>query len=114
VKAIYDSHWHNPILFLVAGVAFLAFAVARGLPFLRAYALLFTIEIMTDALLTGGWSPLGQGASAASALAVIFVVLGDWRYFLLLERYARRRPGRLPLGLLSLLASLVGGSPSPC
>ncbi len=107
MKAVYESHWHNPILFLVAGVAFLV-VLARQLPFFRAFALLFTVEIMADALLTGGWSPLGPGhATAASAFAVVFVVLGDWRYFLLLERHAWRVPARLPLGLASLLTSLV-------
>ncbi|HEU4407015.1 MAG TPA: hypothetical protein VFS43_17230 [Polyangiaceae bacterium] len=106
MKAVYESPWHNPILFLAVGAAFLII-VARQLPFFRAYAVLFTIEIMADALLTGGWSPLAAGSKAASAFAVFFVVLGDWRYFLLLERQAVRPHARVPLGLLSLLASLV-------
>lgn len=107
MKAVYDSPWHNPVLFLVTGVLFLV-VIARGLPFFRAFSLLFAVEIMADALLTGGWSPLGPAPStAASAFAVVFVVLGDWRYFLLLERHAWRVPARLPLGLASLLASLI-------
>jgi hypothetical protein len=106
VKAVYESPWHNPILFLAVGATFLVI-VARRLPFFRAFAVLFTLEIMADALLTGGWSPLAPGSRAASAAAVLFVVLGDWRYFLLLERHAWRLPARLPLGLVSLLASLA-------
>ena len=107
MKAVYESPWHNPFLSWVAGAVFLV-VLARRLPFFHAFALLFTAEIMADALLTGGWSPLGPGAAtAASVSAVAFVVLGDWRYFLLLERYAWRVPARLPVGLASLLASLV-------
>ncbi|HEU4538960.1 MAG TPA: hypothetical protein VFS00_32795 [Polyangiaceae bacterium] len=105
MKAVYESPWHNPALFLLTGAVFLV-VLAWGLPFFRAFALLFTAEIMADAFLTGGWSPVGQGTTAASAFAVVFVVLGDWRYFLLLERYAWRLPARLPLGLVSLVASL--------
>ena len=97
MKAVYESPWHNPFLSWVAGAVFLI-VLARRLPFFHAFALLFTVEIMADALLTGGWSPLGPGAStAASVSAVAFVVLGDWRYFLLLERYAWRVPARLGL-----------------
>jgi hypothetical protein len=106
VKAVYESPWHNPIFFLAVGAAFLI-VVARRLPFFRAFAILFTLEIMGDALLTGGWSPIAPGSKAASAFAVFFVVLGDWRYFLLLERHVWRLPARLPLGLVSLLTSLV-------
>jgi hypothetical protein len=106
VKAVYESPWHNPALFLATGVVFLV-VLSWGLPFLRAFALLFTAEIMADAFLTGGWTPVVPGSTAASAFAVLFVVLGDWRYFLLLERYAWRVPARLPLGLASLVASLV-------
>jgi hypothetical protein len=107
VKAVYESPWHSPILFLVTGVVFLVI-LARQLPFFRAFAVLFTVEIMADALLTGGWSPLASGPSAvASAFAIVFVVLGDFRYFLLLERHAWRLSARLPLGLASLLTSLI-------
>jgi hypothetical protein len=107
VKAVYESPWHNPFLAWAVGAVFLV-VLARRLPFFFAFSLLFAVEIMADALLTGGWSPLGGGAStAASVFAVVFVVLGDWRYFLLLERYAWRVPARLPLGLASLAASLL-------
>lgn len=89
-QAIYDSPWHSPAAFWAAGVAFLALWVRRK-PFLVAFFALFTIEIVADALATGGWSPLALLKSPwASPIAIAFVILGDFRYFLLIERFARR------------------------
>jgi hypothetical protein len=88
-QAIYDSPWHNPVLFLAAG-AVLLLAVARRLPFLYAYLVLFGVQLMLDAYLTGGLSPLlPQHEALIGTVAVPFVILGDARFFLLLERYTR-------------------------
>jgi len=56
-------------------------------PFVRTFLLLFGVEIALDAWCTGAWSPLGEGALAQN-VAIVFVILGDWRYFVLVERYA--------------------------
>ena len=87
--AIYDSPWHSPAAFWAAGIAFLAWWMRRR-PFLVAFVALFTVEILADGLATGGWSPLSWFKSPwASPVSIAFVVLGDLRYFLLVERHAR-------------------------
>lgn len=89
MQAIYDSPWHNPALFYLAGGIFLV-VLARRLPFLIGFLVLFTVEILADATVTGGWSP-AAGTPALQPLAIAFVILGDYRYLVLVERY--RRPG---------------------
>jgi hypothetical protein len=95
-RAIYDSPWHNPAAFWAAGLAFLAWWMRRK-PFLTAFVALFTVEILADALSSGAWSPVTLLHSPAEQpLSIAFVILGDWRYFLVAERYARSpsaRPG---------------------
>ena len=51
----------------------------------------FALEIVADAWLTGPWSPVSTATSLAQALSVAFVVLGDLRYFVLIERDAAPR-----------------------
>ena len=57
MKAAYDSAWHHPFIAYVAGLALL-FAIARQLPFLYGYLLVFLVTILADATVTGGWSPV--------------------------------------------------------
>jgi hypothetical protein len=82
-RSIYESHWYHPVFFWVAGVAFFIW-FARRFPFLHAYIVVFTIEILADALLTSDWSPVKEQFKLPVAIG--FVVLGDLRYFLLVER----------------------------
>jgi hypothetical protein len=91
-KAIYDSPWHTPAFFWLAAVLFLL-VLARHLPWLAAFLVLFTFEIAADALATGGWSPLVLLKSDwMTGVGIAFVILGDARYFLLVERAARSVP----------------------
>jgi hypothetical protein len=91
-KAIYDSPWHTPAFFWLAAVLFL-FWLARSLPWLAAFLVLFTFEIAADALATGGWSPLALLKSEwMTGVGIAFVILGDSRYFLLVERAVRSVP----------------------
>jgi len=85
VKAIYDSPWHHPFVAYAVGIALL-FALARRLPFLYAYLVLFTVTILADATATGGWSPVPMGTLSYTVFSVLFIVLGDLRYFVLVER----------------------------
>lgn len=85
MKAIYDSPWHHPFVAYVVGVALL-FSLAHRLPFLYAYLVLFTVTILADATATGGWSPVPIGTLAYTVFSVLFIVLGDLRYFVLVER----------------------------
>ena len=53
---------------------------------------MFALEIAADAWLTGPWSPMAAtSTSLAQAVGVLFVILGDLRYFVLLERYREPR-----------------------
>src|SRR5688500_18665575 len=115
-KAIYDSPWHAPAFFWLAAVLFLL-VLARHLPWLSAFLVLFTFEIAADALASGGWSPLVLLKSEwMTAVGITFVILGDSRFFLLVERAVRsvpERPGDTPregeAGLQPPLP-LVGGA----
>lgn len=62
-------------------------------------ALLGQLLIAVDALFTGSWSPLPTGTAASTAVAILFVILGDLRYFVLLERYSPGVPPSGPGGL---------------
>ena len=82
----YNNAWHHPLICFV-GVAALLLTLARTLPFLTAYLVVFAAEISLDALCTGAWSPVPKDIHRTIAIA--FVVIGDWRYLLLFERYSR-------------------------
>ena len=89
-QAIYSSPWHTPAAFWAAGIAFLAWW-SRRQAFLVGFFALFTVEILADALASGAWSPLaGTTSPWATPISIAFVILGDFRYFLLVERFARR------------------------
>lgn len=93
-QAIYESPWHNPAAFWAAGIAFLALWMRRK-PFLVAYFALFGLETLADALASGGWAPSALLTSPLrTAFTVAFVILGDFRYFLLVERFAHRPHAR--------------------
>lgn len=87
-ERLYASGWHNPGLFWLVGAGFFVWLL-RGRPFLRSFLLLFTLEILADAWQSGTLaSPLVAAAGLATPVAIAFVILGDYRYFLLVERYA--------------------------
>ncbi|MCA9694189.1 MAG: hypothetical protein KC636_31680, partial [Myxococcales bacterium] len=94
-QAVYESAWHHPVV-CFAGVVALLSLVARRLPFLTAYLILFALEIAADALVTGAWTPTTPATK--QPLAIAFVILGDFRYLLLFERYTRLTPGQGGLG----------------
>lgn len=120
-QRIYDSAWHQPIAAWAVGLATLAL-LAGGLrrDRLRAIGVLLALEIMLDAYCTGALTPLRSGAPLTTGLALLFVIVGDWRFFFLVER---ARPPRgiqkrasavqaafsaLALALVVPLTTLVG------
>ena len=84
-QAIYDSVWHHP------GIAWEA-AILLGLwllrdrtqGFLRAYLVGFGLAIVLDAWMTSTLSPVS--AALLSSVSIVFVIVGDWRLFVLVER----------------------------
>ncbi|MCC6522956.1 MAG: hypothetical protein IT373_09865 [Polyangiaceae bacterium] len=87
-EAIYTSLWQQPAAFWACGAVF-ALLAWRKLSFLAGFTLVFLVEILGDAWLTSDLSP-AHGQPAAQWVAIAFVVLGDYRYFLLLGRFGRR------------------------
>lgn len=88
MKALYDSGWHHPFAAYVAAVIVLSL-VARRLPFLAAFLVLFSAEVVADATVTGAWSPVAADSTWYPTLSIVFVILGDLRYFVLAEHYTR-------------------------
>lgn len=88
-QQVYDSGWHHPAAcWLATGAA--ALAVWRTwrerAPSLRRWWWLFALGIAVDAAWTGAWSPVPSTHPIYQPMAILFVVLGDWRYFALGER----------------------------
>lgn len=110
-EAVYGSIWHHPVAFWAAGLPVLLLLLRRRLQSGSQFALnaliVFQVAILLDAWLTSALSPLSEGTTAKTAAAVVFVVLGDLRFFVLVERYGRpaeqgRRLGRwlgIPLAM---------------
>jgi hypothetical protein len=82
-QALYDSPWHHPAVAWLA-VAVGAFALASRQRFLVGYLILFGLEMAADALASAPFTHLPSGA--ATVLAVAFVIAGDFRLFLVVER----------------------------
>jgi hypothetical protein len=113
-ERIYHSSWHHPVALVAFGGATLAYVLARVAahktidPFFRVWATVCGVEILVDAYLTSDVSPF-----KSTALAVAFVILGDARVYVLLERF--RHEGVSParavtsgLALGSLVSVLTG------
>lgn len=107
---VYDSAWHHPVMCWVGAVVVVAWLLKQraggGRPaagnFLWWFALLWQAEIALDALWTGAWPPLPSDSRVTGVLAVVFVAVGDMRYFQLVEHFAPRsgQPGRVGRALL--------------
>jgi hypothetical protein len=106
MKALYDSPWHHPFIAYL-GAALLLFALVRGLPFLYGFLTLFLVTILADATVTGGWSPVPMGTGTYTFFSVLFIILGDLRYFLLAERVTRPRDSLARTLLFSVPVSFV-------
>jgi hypothetical protein len=119
-QALYDSPWLATAALAVTSFVGLCAWLRRG-SFLVAFVVLFTVEILADALRSGTWSPLHLLASPwEDAVGMGFVLAGDFRYFLLVERFAWRpksgaRDATAPqawassLGLMAIVPLLVLG-----
>ncbi|RDV37272.1 hypothetical protein DV096_14935 [Bradymonadaceae bacterium TMQ3] len=90
-ERVYLHSLHHP------GAAWLSAALVLGvmlrrLPFFYAFIIGAVVVSAADAMITGGWSQLGgQAHPSYVGLSWFFVLAGDYRVFLLLERYRRAR-----------------------
>lgn len=113
-QSVYDSPWHQPGLVVALSLAAFAWALRarRGgslRPFLAAWTALFTAEIVVDAVLTATSSPLlPDHGGLLQAAAIAFVLVGDARAYVLVERATRPEgEARRAVGLGVLWGSLV-------
>ena len=100
-ERFYGTAWHHPGFAFVAAILF-GIALASRRRFLVGWAIVFTIEILADALATGMLSPVPPGSTCAPPSSTTarsqpssgrpFVILGDFRYFLLLEHCIASKP----------------------
>lgn len=99
-QAIYDAAWHHPGI-AWAAAALTAVAFARRQRFLVGWVTVFLLVVVADAWSTGAFSRVPP--EHAWIAGVVFVILGDLRFFLLAERYAQgrlhRRAALTALGL---------------
>ncbi len=87
-RGVSESAWHHPgLAFALCAVA--AVVVWRRVPAgpLRSALLIFTAVTALDAWLTGALTPLPAGSSLAQNVSIAFVILGDLRLFVLLQRF---------------------------
>lgn len=103
-QSIYDAALHHPGIAWLAAVL-TAFAFARRQRFLVGWFVLFLLAIVADAWATGAFTrvPAEHGWIAG----VVFVILGDLRFFVLAERYARGKLDGKAIGTAVGLALLV-------
>lgn len=87
-ELLYKSPWHHPaVALIVASVMFVV--LLRKLPFFWAFVIGALTLTCTDAVVTGGWSQLGgEQHWLYTPLTFIFVLTGDWRAYLLSQRYS--------------------------
>jgi hypothetical protein len=85
----------------------LALARARGArkhTFLAAYTAIFAVAIAVDAYVNGPLTPVPKDTPWETAAGVVFVIVGDLRYFVAVERLVRGSFGR------AALAAAIGWS----
>ncbi|MCU0657893.1 MAG: hypothetical protein MUF64_22315 [Polyangiaceae bacterium] len=83
-RRVYESPWHNPGFFwLCGGLFFLGMGLQQG--GLGGFLLIFGFTTLADCTLTGGWTPIPSGTLAGTLTSILFVILGDLRYLLLIE-----------------------------
>jgi len=86
LEQVYGSAWHLPAVTILS-VSILLLVMARRLPFIAGFCASFAWLIFLDAWINGALSPVP--ADSRSAFEITFIVLGDWRYFVLFERYSK-------------------------
>ena len=89
-KSLYDSPVIATLVPCVVAAVVLVLA-QRKKPVARTYATVFSIAIAADAYLNGPWTPVKSGTAWATAVGVFFVIFGDFRYFVVLERSLHNR-----------------------
>lgn len=83
---LYDSGWHHPGVAWV-GVSLATLLLLKAKPGAhRTVMLVMTALTATDALFTGAASPLPKDSWLVTPVSIFFVIAGDLRLWLLVER----------------------------
>lgn len=107
-RGISDSAWHHPgLAFVLCAIAAVVVMVRVPKGSLRRALLAFTALTALDAWLTGAWMPLPPGSQLAQNVSIAFVILGDLRLFVLLERFRNDRRWTVAIALAVVLSFVV-------
>lgn len=88
-KTFYDSALSHPgIAFIATALFLIVFATRQR--FLVGFVTLFGLEILADALFTGAYTPVAN-TRWMQPVAITFVILGDYRYFVAVEQAIRAK-----------------------
>ena len=107
-QALYDGPWNQPLAGWTLTALTVVWLARQERSWLRTVLLVFALQLCIDNGLTGAWNPLPPTSPLGQPLAILFVILGDWRYFLMTERALATdgptwRPWALSLGLALLV-----------
>lgn len=111
-ETFYSSFYQHPLLLWAVPLVFVFF-IPRRSDFFALYLWVFSVLTICDALMTGpGAEWLGLSDSMAEGVAIFFVILGDARFFLVIEHFSGTRsqppqPGTLRPYLTALAWSFV-------
>lgn len=107
---LYDSPINQPLAGWVLTAATLFWLVSKQPGWLRLVLTAFAFQLCLDNLLTGAWNPLRADSPLNQPLAILFVILGDWRFFLLTEHFNpnTRHPWLTSLGFALIVPVLQG------
>ncbi len=84
-KSLYDSPLVATLLPCLVSLVVLGVALRKA-GFVRVFGVLFAIEIAADAYLNGPWTFVKPNTALSTACGVTFVILGDFRYFVVFEK----------------------------
>jgi hypothetical protein len=90
MDAIYASAWHHPGVAWASSLLLLVVGLRVAPRYLKLYVAFWLVINALDAWLTGSLAP-SFATEYAKAIGIVFVILGDLRYFYLLERFTRRQ-----------------------
>src|SRR3954469_15135618 len=107
-RGISDSAWHHPgLAFALCAVATVVIATRVPKGPLQGALFAFTALTALDAWLTGALMPLPPGSQLAQNVSIAFVILGDLRLFVLLERFRNDRRWTLAIALAAIFSFVV-------
>jgi hypothetical protein len=107
-RGLSESAWHHPgLAFGLCAVAAVVVMVRLPDGPLRRALLAFTALTVLDAWLTGALMPLSVGSQLAQNVSIAFVILGDLRLFVLVERFRSHRNWKTAFALAVVLSFVV-------